>query len=850
MSPCHQSFERHALATPEATAVRFRDSTLSYGELNARANQLAHHLLSRSIRPEDRVVVCLEPGLDIAVALLGILKAGAVYVPLDPGYPEERVRVMLEDTRPVLVLTASDVAAKLSFEGAEKLELDQTHDEIARSPRRNPELPVEPEQTAYVYYTSGTTGAPKGVMASQRNLSAYVTLARERYGITSKDTGPAIARFSFSISMFELLVPLAAGGTLVVLERAHVLDLERLSRTLEGVTYFHAGPSLLRNLLRFIKRHYADFSAFARVRHASSGGDMVPVEVLEAMRDVFPNAEVFVIYGCSEISCMGSTYPVPRDVPLEKTYVGKPFDGVSVRVVDEALRPVGLDAIGEVLFAGPGVVKGYLGRPELTSEKFVELDGTRFYRTGDLGRLDREGVLELVGRSDFQLKLGGMRIEPAEIEHHLRRAPGVENGVVVARAMPDGEKALVAYVVIDAERGGDRASRSGAIRRYLGERLPEYMVPSLYVELPALPLNHNMKIDRKALPEPPLDHRSVEHARSLREPETSTERWLAELWQHALGVDKVGLDDNFFDLGGHSLSALKLLIEIDVAIGVTLTGLEVLREPLETLAFLCDRRRGKLPSASRTRSTSAARDTVELFHFGPEQSLYGALHGAPASGARHAVLICAPLGHEYLRSHFVLQRLSRKLAAQGVPALRFHYYGCCDSLGDAADATLGRWQRDIVAAYEELGRRTRATRITAVGARLGATLLSKVTSELEVDGVVLWDPVMRGSEHRAELERAQRSLLRASPRWPPKLLERRGDGRRELLGATYSSTLLKELDQLTLEPPPSSCSVETLITNSGWLELAHLEDMLPDVGISRALGTRVLEAGLRVREAG
>jgi acyl carrier protein len=568
---------------------------------------------------------------------------------------------------------------------------------------------------------------------------------------------------------------------------------------------------------------------------------MVPVEVLETMRQVFPNAEVFVIYGCSEISCMGTTYPVPRDVPLEKTYVGKAFDSVSLCVVDETLRPVELDVVGEVLFAGPGVVKGYLNRPELTSEKFVELDGTRFYRTGDRGRFDREGLLELVGRSDFQVKLGGMRIEPAEIEHHLRRAPGVENGVVVARDTPDGEKTLVAYITSEAEQGGDGATRNALVRRYLAERLPEYMVPSLYVELPALPLNHNMKIDRKALPDPPLVHRVVEHAQSVRQPETFTERSLAELWQRALGVDQIGLDDNFFDLGGDSLSALKLLIEIDVELGVTLTGLEVLREPLETLAWLCDRRSGKPPSPPRARADLVARDAVELFHFGPESSLYGALHGAPATGVRHAVLICAPLGHEHLRAHFVLQRLARRLAVQGVPVLRFDYYGCCDSLGDVADATLDRWQRDIVAAYAELEQRTGATRITAVGVRLGATLLSKVTSELALGSVVLWDPVARGSEHRAELERAHRKLVRASPRWP-RPLRRSGNGHRELLGVTYSMALLNELEKLVLEPPASSCSVETLVTDSSWLDLTHFEDMLPDVGISRALGARVLEA--------
>jgi amino acid adenylation domain-containing protein len=837
MELAHEQFERHAAARPDATAVRFRDARLSYAELNARANQLARFVASRGVTREDRVVVCVEPGFEIAVALLAILKAGAVYVPIDPSYPVARIQVMLEDTAPSLLLTHSDLAGKLELAGLELVQLDRQQAELESLETHNLKVSCAPEQTAYVYYTSGTTGVPKGVMASQANLASYIGSAQERYGFSSSDIGPALARYSFSISMFELLSPLVAGGTLLILERAHILDFARLSRTLTEVTFFHAGPSLLRGLLKYIKRHHSDVSAFAGVRHASSGGDMVPVEVLEGLRDVFVNAEVFVIYGCSEISCMGCTYPVPRDVPLHKTYVGKPFEGTTVRVVDDELRPVASGVVGEVLFAGPGVVKGYLNRPELTAEKLVELDGQRFYRTGDRGRFNDDGLLELLGRSDFQVKLGGMRIELGEVEHHLRRAPGVENGVVVAREVNDGEKMLVAYVVRSPDAESDSAIRSALVRRYLVAQLPDYMVPSLYVELSALPLNHNMKIDRKALPE--LDPGSC-HAPAApvrRDPQSPTEQSMAALWRRTLGVERVGLDDNFFDLGGTSMLALQLLVAIDAELGVTLTGIEILREPLEMLAELCDRRSGRT-NGQRTHLASPDGDTFELFHFGPQQSLYGVLHTAPSAAPSHAVLICAPVGHEYVRSHFILQRLARTLAAQGTPVLRFDYYGCQDSLGDATEAGPGRWQRDIIDAYQELGRRARTARISALGVRLGATLLAEVAQQLELQNIVFWDPIERGAAYHAELRSAHRRYMRQSALVPVELSGWRGGGHHELLGATYTRAALNELCALALQPLPAlPCRVSKLKSDCDWLDLVHLEDMLPDRGISKTLTT-------------
>jgi hypothetical protein len=512
-------------------------------------------------------------------------------------------------------------------------------------------------------------------------------------------------------------------------------------------------------------------------------------------------------------------------------------------VVDGELRAVQPGEVGEVLFAGPGVVKGYLKRPELTAERFVELDGKRFYRTGDRGRLGAGGLLELVGRGDFQLKIGGIRVEPAEIEHHLRRVPGVENGVVVGKQLAQSaEKSLVAYVVPEAGAPGDPRSRATAIRRYLSSQLPDYMVPSLVVELPALPVNHNMKLDRHALPDPPHDVPAASPSSAVRAPRSETERLLAGLWQRVLGVSAVGLDDNFFDLGGQSASALQVIVEIDRELGVALTGLEILRESLEMLARICDERAGRpvvtLAAAASIRSRA---DATELFYFGPDRSLFGVLHGTPA--AELAVLICAPLGHEYLRSHFVLQRLARRLAEAGVPTLRFDYFGCGDSLGESRHATRSRWQSDIVAAARELAQRTGARRLIGLGVRLGATLLSTVCQNCQFEKLVLWDPVEDGSRHVSALVEAHRRHLRSRPSFRLRLPSFGARGVRELLGVTYSLELVRELGELRqVRTDALPCPVRILRTDSGWLDVTQLEDMLPDVGTSTALASLVQEA--------
>jgi len=890
----HQAFEAQAAAAPGAEAVRFGDVSLSYGELNCRANALARRLAADGVGTESRVAVCLNPSLDLPVALLATLKAGAAYVPLDPTHPEVRLRALMEDVRPRVLITHACFLDKLAAAGTPALVMDEFLTLTRGFSGENLDAPVRPEQTASIYFTSGTTGAPKGAVASHANLASYIAAARERYGIGRADVMPAIARFSFSISMFELLSPLTAGGTLLILDREHILDMDRMSRTLEEVTIFHAGPSLLKNLVAHIKRRYADFEAFSRVRHASSGGDMIPPELLESLKEIFIRAEVFVIYGCTEISCMGCTYPVPRDRLVQRTYVGRPFDGMSVRVLDPAMNVLPQGLVGEIWFAGDGVVNGYLHRPDLTSQRFVEIDGRRFYRTGDVGRLSEDGWIELLGRSDFQLKLRGIRVEIGEVEHCLRRAAGVRDAVVMPMTL-GAEKALVAYVVLDHDRPLDPGvSPIDAIHRHMVRHLPEYMLPATYVELDSLPLNHNMKVDRNALPAPEKTHRSAPERR-LRPPRSDTEKRLAALWTKVLGVEGVGLDDRYFDMGGDSLRGLEFITEVGRGLGVDLKGLELVRESLEGLAAICDARLGRAPAfeeVAEEAGVAAAETAFEAFHFGQGGKLYGVLSGAPRANAQDAVLICSPLGQDGLRAHFILQRLAARLAAQGIPSLRFDYYACGDSMGDSVAAGCDRWRRDIRDAYCELKRRANAARITAVGVRLGATLLAEALQGMDVAALVVWDPVCDGARYYAETAAAHvrfvgrwRRLFRA----PAPLA-----GAVEIIGWTCSEATVRELQTLVFPPvrseplPPlrwlatrlrrdlasrlrcdaASASpaagqvseaseqrqlfetasrgregsrLETVEWDQGWNDISRMDEMLPDVGVSAALAKLAME---------
>jgi amino acid adenylation domain-containing protein len=561
--PFLTDFERCVRAHPTACAVSHRGSDLSYGELDRRAEQLANHLVSAGVRAEAPIAVCLPPSIDVLVALLAIFKAGGVYVPLDPTHPRALLHTIVEDAQPALLLTDTRVQPDVLPEALPRVLLDRDWPEVERAPARAQLGQRCLDAACYVLYTSGTTGRPKGVVATARNLAHYLRAARQRYGFSAADVFCSLARYTFSISLFELLSPLSCGGRVILLDRDDVLDPLRLLSALERVTVLHAGPALLGSLFRHLRGTGSGLRTLPNVRHASSGGDLVAPQILEDMKQVFCAAEIFVIYGCTEIACMGCTLPVGRGQRATRHLVGRPFTDVLVRVLDAHGNLVPFGVVGEIHFAGRGLARRYLNQPELSSDKFVCIGGRRFYKTGDLGRVSADGELEILGRRDFQVQLRGIRIELAGIEHTVRELGLATQVSVIAAAREQHDVRLIAYVV------NPSVHDAAGFRAALAARLPEYMVPQTVIELDALPLTPNGKLDRLGLAALARAPRPTKRGRG--EIATARERAIAESYASVLGLPEVAVDDDFFALGGHSLSAVLLLAQLRERHGLTVS---------------------------------------------------------------------------------------------------------------------------------------------------------------------------------------------------------------------------------------------------------------------------------------
>jgi amino acid adenylation domain-containing protein len=561
IAPIYRHFERYAQQTPDAIAasLTLTGEQITYVELNFKANQLAHYLASQQVQPQDCVGVIVDAGLEILISLLAIHKLNAIYLPIDPEFPPARIASIIQQAQPSVILCASDKLTEIeaSFGSPEIKVIDLLRQDLSdyRGNNLNGDCPLD--SISHIFFTSGTTGTPKGVVSSHHNLFHYLSSAQDKYHFTADDSFLAATRFTFSISLLMLLLPLVSGGRVEMITQEQLLEPSQLTQAIEQTTFFHLGPSVLKMLLDFIeqqsKAKASTGQRFAHVRHASSGGDLIPPQILNRLNQIFEQAEVYAIYGSSEISCMGCTFLTPKAEELSLTLVGKPFEQVQLQVLDAEQRAVPAGVKGEIYFAGAGITQGYLNLPELTQEKYVYLDEERFYRTGDLGLLTEEGNLQVLGRADFQVQIRGLRIELADIESNLNLHPGVINSVVVARR-PDQnqEPQLVAYMVAE---DADAVPTNKELRDFLGTVLPQYMIPSQFVVLERFPLNFNGKIDRQALPAPELVNSS-----SYLAPRTEMEQQLVEIWASVLQLSSsaISVDDNFFALGGHSLLAATL----------------------------------------------------------------------------------------------------------------------------------------------------------------------------------------------------------------------------------------------------------------------------------------------------
>jgi amino acid adenylation domain-containing protein len=541
--PAQALFEAQAERTPHAAALLLGDARMTYAELDARANRLAHLLRARGIGAERTVAVLMEPSMERVVALLGILKAGAAYVPVDPAYPADRVAYMLHDSAAALVLAQGRWMDAVPG-GVEALALDAPG-ALDGQPADRPESIESMDGLAYVIYTSGSTGRPKGVLVRHGSLANLLAATREAFGVRAGDVMPALASHAFDISLFETLLPLTSGAAVRLVARERVMDVPALVDEVADCTLLHAVPALMRQIA------HAERGAprLKHLRRVFVGGDLVPAALLAEMREALPSAEAHVLYGPTEATILASIHPVPADGAVEGHPIGRPLANVRLYVCDAGgnLQPVGV--AGELWIGGSGVARGYRGRAALTAEQFVPdafgAAGGRLYRTGDRARWRADGTLEFLGRIDEQVKIRGFRIEPGEVEAVLRGHDGVRECAVVAREDVPGDRRLVAYVAGDAD--------ADALRSHLREHLPDYMIPAAFVSLDALPLTPNGKVDRRALPAPDFS------AEAYVAPRTPTEEVVAEIWRELLRVDRVGVRDGFFALGGHSLMATRVI---------------------------------------------------------------------------------------------------------------------------------------------------------------------------------------------------------------------------------------------------------------------------------------------------
>ncbi|HEY0370700.1 MAG TPA: amino acid adenylation domain-containing protein, partial [Thermoanaerobaculia bacterium] len=549
----HQLFEQQAEAQPDAVAVVYEGESLTYAELNARANQLAHYLINLGVQPDDRVAICTERNIDLIVGLLGILKAGGAYMPLDPTYPQDRLTWMLEDASPVALLVHSDVADLLPETDITTLRLDVDIPVLTRRlATHNPQLPtVTSGNLAYVIYTSGSTGTPKGVMVEHRNVNRLV-INNPYFTATSDDCFAHCANPAFDAATWEIWGALLNGARLLVVPPSVVMEPARLDATLasNGVTALWLTVGLFNQYVDLLP------NAFAKLRYLLVGGDALDPRTIRQLlaREQRPE-HVVNGYGPTETTTFAITHDIisvseeARSIPL-----GKPIANTQIYILDANREPVPVGVEGEIYIGGHGVARGYLNRPELTAERFITnpfAEGT-MYKTGDRGRWLPNGTIEFLGRNDFQVKLRGFRIELGEIEAKLSQCEGVRDAIVIAREDTPGDKRLVAYLVWSAAA----TLPLSYLRDTLARQLPEYMIPSAFVELDAFPLTPNGKVDRKALPAPEATALTT---REYEAPETEIEQTLANLWQELLHVERVGRHDQFFELGGHSLLVVAMV---------------------------------------------------------------------------------------------------------------------------------------------------------------------------------------------------------------------------------------------------------------------------------------------------
>ncbi|MGH9933378.1 MAG: non-ribosomal peptide synthetase [Pyrinomonadaceae bacterium] len=588
----HHLFEEQVRESPDAIAIEQEESQLSYRELNCRANQLAHFLRRAGVGPEVRVGICIERSPEMLVALLGILKAGGSYVPIDPGYPQQRVELMVKEAQLDIILTQERWRAGLANHGAQLILMDRDWRQIAEESEQNPEVKLDGENLVYTIYTSGSTGRPKGVEVRHRALLNYINYAVREMEVTAADRFLQFASLSFDTAVEEIFVTLTSGARLVLRNDAMLSSVQKFLETCEqwGVTILDPPTAYWHEMVAQMAARNLSLPESLRLMYV--GGEGALDERVKQWRELVKEVKLYNGYGPTETTIVALMEELSKESNGEVT-IGRPVANTSAYILDEKMKPVPVGVTGELYIGGEGLARGYLKQPDLAADKFIPdafgtQSGGRLYRTGDLVRHRSDGKIEYLGRADGQVKLRGYRVELREVEAALLGHGGVKEAAVVVRE-EGSEKQLVGYVV-----GADGSVKAVELRAYLKQRLPVYMIPSTFVFLPALPLTSHGKVDRKALLalDLPLPASELAYVR----PRTALEKAITNIWGAVLQIDKLGMNDNFFDLGGTSLTLIQVRSKVRETLNKEIPLIELFEYPtISELARHLSQKAGRQP---------------------------------------------------------------------------------------------------------------------------------------------------------------------------------------------------------------------------------------------------------------